>query len=101
MQVRNLHEHVYDSDLGSVGALIDSLASAKDDLLWPSENWPPMRLDQPLGVGAGGGHGPIRYFVEQYVPTPKGCLPFLGSSGVRRNAWIRSRRSAVWSCGPQ
>lgn len=28
-----------------------------------------MRFNQPLGVGARGGHGPIRYTVEAYVPA--------------------------------
>jgi hypothetical protein len=50
-----------------VGAIIDSLAS-KQDLLWPNEKWPPMRLDGPLRVGATGGHGTIGYLVESYVP---------------------------------
>ncbi len=27
-----------------------------------------MRLDGPLAVGASGGHGPVRYTVEEYVP---------------------------------
>ena len=81
MQVRNVHEHVYDSDLTSVGALIDSLANAKDDLLWPFETWPSMRLDQPLSVGARGGHGPIRYFVEQYVANRKVVFRFLAPRG--------------------
>ena len=27
-----------------------------------------MRLDRPLGVGASGGHGPIRYSVQGYEP---------------------------------
>jgi hypothetical protein len=27
-----------------------------------------MEFDRPLGVGARGGHGPIRYFVEDYAP---------------------------------
>ena len=81
MQVRNVHERVYVSDPGSVGALIDSLANAKDDRLWPYEMWPPMRLDQPLSVGARGGHGPIRYFVEQYVPNRKVVFRFLAPRG--------------------
>lgn len=50
-----------------VGALIDTLATA-DDGLWPCEDWPPMRLDRPLGPGAHGGHGPVRYRVEEHVP---------------------------------
>jgi hypothetical protein len=27
-----------------------------------------MRFDRPLGVGAVGGHGPIRYVISHYVP---------------------------------
>ncbi len=30
--------------------------------------WPPMRFDRPLQVGARGGHGPIRYRVTEYEP---------------------------------
>jgi hypothetical protein len=46
-----------------------------------------MRFDRPLGVGARGGHGPIRYFVEEREPgrcirfrftAPRG---FLGTHG--------------------
>ncbi len=44
---------------------MDSLAS-KEDRLWPCRMWPPMKFDRPLSVGASGGHGPVRYFVEQY-----------------------------------
>lgn len=47
--------------------LIDKLAS-RDDVLWPRDRWPAMRFDRPLSVGAAGGHGPIRYFVETYEP---------------------------------
>jgi len=66
--VRNVHERViHASSLSLVGGLIDKLAS-RDDLLWPSDRWPPMRFDRPLGIGARGGHGPIRYTVEDYEP---------------------------------
>jgi hypothetical protein len=50
-----------------VGPLIDSLAS-NEDRLWPRGKWPPMRFDRPLAVGAVGGHGPVRYSVEEYRP---------------------------------
>jgi hypothetical protein len=66
MQVRNVHRRT----LGStdvLAALIDGLAGP-DDRLWPGDLWPPMRLDRPLQVGARGGHGPIRYQVEEYEP---------------------------------
>ncbi len=67
MQVRNVHERVFPHSSARVGALIDSLAST-DDQLWPGDRWPPMRLDRSLAVGARGGHGPIRYFIEAYEP---------------------------------
>ncbi|MGA8113101.1 MAG: hypothetical protein WCA46_05515 [Actinocatenispora sp.] len=62
--VRNLHVR----RLPRVpGDLIDSLASDADRL-WPRDSWPALRLDRPLGVGASGGHGPIRYRVVAYQP---------------------------------
>ncbi|MFD3688503.1 SRPBCC family protein [Nocardiopsis sp. NPDC058631] len=68
MDVYNLHERHLPVAPGQVGALLDSLAAGSDDLLWPRGDWPPMRLDRPLAVGARGGHGPVRYTVEEYVP---------------------------------
>ena len=67
MHVRNLHERAFSLPLATVGALIDSLAS-REDRLWPVGKWPPMRFDRTLAVGAVGGHGPIRYSVEEYRP---------------------------------
>jgi hypothetical protein len=63
----NIHERQIPLSIDRVGALIDTLAS-DDDILWPRCAWPAMRLDSPLGLGASGGHGPIRYIVEDYVP---------------------------------
>lgn len=106
MQVRNTHERVLSAPLAQVGALIDGLASA-EDRLWPRHLWPAMRLDRPLGVGATGGHGPVRYVVEAYQPGrsvrfrftgPRGCvgehrlevLP-LPSGGVRLRHTLEMR----------
>lgn len=68
MHVRNVHEREFPLPLATVGALIDSLAS-RDDRLWPAGKWPSMRFDKPLAVGAVGGHGPVRYSVEEYRPS--------------------------------
>ena len=59
LRVLNVHDRNIAAPPDAVGALIDSLAS-DDDALWPSRTWPRMYLDRPLGVGAIGGHGPIR-----------------------------------------
>ena len=40
-----------------------------------------MRLDGPLGVGAAGGHGPVRYFVTAYEPSRRIEFQFTGPSG--------------------
>ena len=63
----NVHERELHADAGRVGALLDGLAGP-EDRLWPHDRWPRMRFDRPLAVGAKGGHGPIRYSVEEYEP---------------------------------
>ncbi|MEU7532206.1 SRPBCC family protein [Saccharothrix sp. NPDC042600] len=35
---------------------------------WPARDWPPLVLDRPLGVGADGGHGFVRYRCTAYEP---------------------------------
>lgn len=65
MNVLNVHQRELPASAARAGALLDSLASA-EDALWPHHSWPPMRFDRPLGVGAVGGHGPIRYVVEEH-----------------------------------
>jgi hypothetical protein len=67
MIVRDVHERRFRASVDEVGALVDSLASPGDKL-WPREAWPAMRLDRPLSPGAAGGHGPIRYTVDEYQP---------------------------------
>ncbi|AZM52790.1 DUF2867 domain-containing protein [Streptomyces sp. WAC 01529] len=65
--VRNEHERVIEASAEAVGALLDRL-SAEDDPVFPSPAWEPMTFDRPLGVGATGGHGPIRYAVVAHEP---------------------------------
>jgi len=67
MKIVNVHQRLLDAAPNRVAALIATLGSASDTL-WPRNGWPRMVLDRPLGVGASGGHGPIRYYVEAYEP---------------------------------
>jgi hypothetical protein len=86
MRVRNVHTRDFAAPPAAVGRVLDTLASA-GDCLWPRDQWPAMRLDRRLGVGAVGGHGPIRYTVERYVP---GCFVrfrFTGPRGVVGTHW--------------
>lgn len=76
----NVHEREISATRGEVAALINSLGS-KNDRLWPRGEWPAMRLDGPLRVGASGGHGPVRYFVTQYEPGERVEFQFTSPSG--------------------
>ncbi len=67
MKIWNVHERRLYAPAKSVGAVMDTLSS-RDDRLWPHDLWPPQQFDKPLGVGARGGHCPIRYAVSAYVP---------------------------------
>lgn len=79
MKVRNVHERSFHAT-DRVGRLIDSLASPAD-ALWPIQSWPRMVFDRPLEVGAAGGHGPIRYIVEDYQPGRSIRFRFTGPKG--------------------
>lgn len=65
--VVNIHERYLAAPTAAVGHLLDGLGSP-EDRLWPRRRWPAMALDRPLGVGAHGGHGPVRYHVEACSP---------------------------------
>jgi hypothetical protein len=88
MQILNVHERILPATVDQVGALLDGLAGPQDRL-WPVDRWPglPMRFDRPLGVGASGGHGPVRYRVEEYVPGRRVVFRFserMGLDGTHR-----------------
>ncbi|MGW1738370.1 SRPBCC family protein [Nocardia sp. NPDC001965] len=80
MAVVDIHRRHLPVPVGAVSALMDSLAAA-DDALWPVHCWPAMRFDRPLDAGAVGGHGPVRYTVEHYVPGRWVRFRFTGPRG--------------------
>ena len=80
MRVLNTHERELQAKLADIGALLDSLASSQD-ILWPKDTWPRMKFDRHLQVGATGGHGPIRYFVEEYKSGQSVRFRFTGPRG--------------------
>ncbi|MQA08353.1 MAG: SRPBCC family protein [Pseudonocardiaceae bacterium] len=81
MGVYNVHERRFDVPAEKLGELIDSW-STDHDRLWPSDLWPPTRFDRPLGIGADGGHGPIRYTVTDYTAGRSVRCRFTGPRGV-------------------
>jgi hypothetical protein len=80
MQVLNIHERELSAAAAEVGALLNTLSS-DSDTLWPKAMWPPMRFDRPLGIGASGGHGPVRYTVEAFSPGRWVKFRFTGPKG--------------------
>jgi hypothetical protein len=68
MTVNNVHHRIFPKHASAtLSTLVDGLGQ-RGDRLWPAEVWPALCLDRPLGVGADGGHGPIRYAVAAYEP---------------------------------
>ncbi|GHC57537.1 SRPBCC family protein [Streptomyces flavofungini] len=80
MAVLNVHERLLPVEPGAVGGLIDALATP-DDPLWPTADWPPMKLDRGLAPGSRGGHGPVRYTVAAYAPQQWVRFAFTGPRG--------------------
>jgi hypothetical protein len=80
MKVLNVHECELPATSEQIGVIVASLASPTD-ILWPSHSWPRMAFDRPLGVGAVGGHGPVRYFVAEYLPERSITFHFTGPKG--------------------
>ena len=80
MKTRNVHERTIAAPAARVGALLDTLSSA-DDKFWPHENWPGVKFNLPLQLGATGGHGTGPYTVSSY--TPGRHLRFEFSGGRR------------------
>lgn len=82
MRVLNVHRRVLAAPMVDAGRLLDSLGS-RHDLLWPTPEWPRMRFDRVLQVGADGGHGPIRYEVSEYVQGRRVVFRFKAPRGFR------------------
>jgi hypothetical protein len=51
-----------------------------------------MRMDRPLGIGAAGGHGPIRYSVIAYEPGKKLTFEFISPRGFVGKHWFEVLR---------
>jgi hypothetical protein len=84
MQVFNVHHRAVRASEDQAGKLLDTLSSPTD-AVWPSEFWPKMKLNGPLAEGAAGGHGPIRYIVQEYRPGRCAKFQFTGPRGF--NGW--------------
>ncbi|MFI5952917.1 SRPBCC family protein [Cryptosporangium sp. NPDC051539] len=86
--IRNTHARTLDCPAPTAGALLDTV-SGPEDALWPAPQWPPMRLDRPVQVGASGGHSRIRYAVSEYEPGRRVRFDF--APGFPARGWHELR----------
>jgi Protein of unknown function (DUF3995) len=84
MRIESTHTRELPVPANALGEILDTLAGP-EDRIWPIERWPndPIRFDRPLGVGASGGHGPMRYTVVAYEPGGVVAFEFEPDSGLR------------------
>ena len=68
LKVLNIHNRIIDRPIQSIADALGTL-SKENDRVWPFEKWPAMRFKEDIGIGAKGGHGPIKYTIEKYNPT--------------------------------
>lgn len=81
--IENVHVREIAAPAAVVGDILDSIGSA-DDRLWATDIWvaEPVVFDRPLGVGADGGHGSIRYSVIEYDPGRRIVFEFSPDGGL-------------------
>ena len=82
-KISNVHVREIAAPAAVLGELLDTLGSA-DDRLWATDIWvaEPVVFDRPLGVGADGGHGSIRYSVVEYEPGRRIVFEFSPDGGM-------------------
>lgn len=86
IKVLNIHKRTLSQSKNKVAELLKTL-STENDRIWPKEKWPEMKFKDGIKVGAKGGHGPIRYSVEEYNPSKVIQFRFLkpiGFNGIHK-----------------
>ena len=66
MKVENVHKRIINLSKAEFAVLLDAL-STKGDKVWPNDNWPKIYFKNGLKVGSVGGHGIIKYLIEEYI----------------------------------
>lgn len=82
-KIENVHARDVRAPVSLVGDILDTLGSPADRV-WASDIWlaEPVVFDRPLGVGADGGHGSIRYSVVEYQPSRRIVFRFSPGGGL-------------------
>ncbi|HZC13081.1 MAG TPA: hypothetical protein VE270_03585 [Thermoleophilaceae bacterium] len=82
MRVQSMHSRILDASPGRVATLLASLGTDRDEL-WPADRWPAcVEFDRTPAAGARGGHGLIRYVIEEYDPERRIVFRFEPGQGL-------------------
>ncbi len=95
MEVVNIHKRKLNTQKGGVSQLLGTLSS-KEDKIWPYEKWPAISFKDELVENAKGGHGPIRYSINKYIPNEQIEFKFTtpkGFNGVHRFNIVKLKRN--------
>lgn len=87
MKVLNIHKRIIQQPKAELVKLIKTLSS-QEDLVWPHEHWPRMKLDNGLQPGSKGGHGPIGYFVKDIILDKIVRFEFTAPTGFYGAHWF-------------
>ncbi|MEU4157260.1 SRPBCC family protein [Actinoplanes sp. NPDC026670] len=84
-----MQRRVIAAPVAVLGDMLDRLAGP-NDTLWPDDE--PLWLDRPLGAGATGGHGSMRYTVTAYQPGLRVRFEFPAGSPLAgfHELWVRA-----------
>lgn len=80
MKVTNIHSRIINHPIEKVAELLSTLATPEDKV-WPFEKWPKMKFKEGMKIGAKGGHGPIRYTIEDIQKGESVLFRFSKPSG--------------------
>jgi Polyketide cyclase / dehydrase and lipid transport len=82
-RIHNVHAREIAAPAAAVGDILDTVGGP-GDRLWATDIWAaePVVFDRPLGVGADGGHGSIRYSVVDYEPGRRLVFRFTPGGGL-------------------
>lgn len=67
MKVVNIHERTINQQKNQVWRFFETLSS-DNDMVVATNKWSRMTMDKGLQVGSKGGHGPIGYSIQEFIP---------------------------------
>ncbi len=80
MNVTNIHKRIINQPKENIAPLLKTLSTAQDKV-WPNEYWPAIRFREGLVIGSKGGHGIIKYVIQDYIEGEHIAFRFLEPKG--------------------